>query len=1578
LAFNAGNAFVTVMPKFIGFHSYVRREMDSVMPGAGRQAGNTFGRAMGQGSTAGLNQELPGLKRAAEAAGKTVQSAAERSVKARDTAANAAGKLRVAEEQLNQVRNSGKATPAQLAAAEEKVASAQRNVESTTRAAESAQKTYVDEMKKSSAAHETLRKATEDSGKSAEGASKKYASGFRGLGQRLKDQMSRGMQQATDAASKKAESGGKRASSGFVTAFKRYAAPLAGALSVGTILGKGWGRLTALDNAKAKLKGLGNSAEDVETIMANANASVAGTAFGLDAAATTAAGAVAAGIKPGQALERMLKGVANTAAAANIPMDEMGAIWNKVATTGKAQNDVLNQVADKGIPIYAALAKQMGTTADEVFNMASKGKIGFKDFEAAMTSASGTVADEMGKTVTGSMKNFMAALGRIGANLMSGVFQHLGPIIQSVTQALKPLEAGMKVVGEKIGEFLGKAVQGFQGIFEILVQGNFSGVLQEAFGIEEDHPLVNFLFNVREGIIGVSEILFKGNFSGVLREAFGIEEDHPLVNFLFSVRELFFEVVGGIKAFGAAWVYNDGEITSSGLPGFMERLGFIARQTFDFLMEHKEILVALAGAITGYKLAMMGLQIVQTVRGWIQKMAAAQWGLNVAMSANPIGLLVAAIVGLAAGFIYLWNTNEGFRNFFIGAWDAIKGAVGSAVDWIRGALSNMGEFFSSIWEGIGGSVDSSVSWLQGAMSNLGDFFSTVWQGIKDTVGGAVGFIQDVVGNVVGFFQNTVAPAFVWLYENVVKPVWEGIKLAITIALTPIVAAGMALVWFYKNVLAPAFMWLYENVVKPVWNGIRSAIGFVVAAVRGYITLWVNIFRNVLAPAFTWILNTIITPVVNGIKAGISGMWNFVKNIFTSMDRFIRTALAAAFTWFRDSVITPVWNWVKTTISNAWTAIKTVFQNAVNFIRGALSAAFTWFRDSVITPVWNGIKWLISAWWTGVKLVFSTVINYVRTTLSNVFTWFRDSVINPVWNGIKNVISNVWNKGIKPVFEKLRDFVTKTLPDAFKSGVDFIESVWKKVANVARKPINFVVDTVYNKGLRAAFNGVADAIGLKTEWRLPEAAEIPEFYAGGWTGPGHKYQEAGVVHADEFVVRKESQRSISRAVPGFLDALNRFGAKALGYAKGGLVRPVRGGAVTSGFGTSRGRYPHAGIDLAVPIGTPVFAAMDGRVSRAGTNAITGRTGIGAFLDHEGNRNTYYGHLSRLLVKVGEMVKAGQQIALSGNTGNSSGPHLHWETWTGGKAVNPAPYLNGAMLPEGGAGGGFNPLGALLGLKDKLVGKFTSTFGSDNFLAQMAGGAIGRLVTGPVDWIKEQFAKIGDFGRDVFGNVKDFVTGPDSAVQSAVRGVAAQYGWDSGRNWNALSKLISHESSWDPNAANKQSSARGLFQKMTSMHGPIESTPEGQARWGLNYIKQRYGDPEKAWTHWKRNGSYADGGHVRYVPAFARGGRANGLALVGEQGPELVNFTSTARVSPADLTAQVLAGAGLETQLAATRGLPSNQRIDAILKSIEVARTTADGRSVTNYNYNAGATGGSPKDFFETAAFESRKLARTGGR
>ena len=114
-------------------------------------------------------------------------------------------------------------------------------------------------------------------------------------------------------------------------------------------------------------------------------------------------------------------------------------------------------------------------------------------------------------------------------------------------------------------------------------------------------------------------------------------------------------------------------------------------------------------------------------------------------------------------------------------------------------------------------------------------------------------------------------------------------------------------------------------------------------------------------------------------------------------------------------------------------------------------------------------------------------------------------------------------------------------------------------------------------------------------------------------------------------------------------------------------------VGSPFGARWGK-PHQGIDLPAPIGTPVFAAADGRVVYAGSG-IRGYGNL-VVLKHPGDLLTVYAHNSVLLVSEGQTVRAGDRIALVGQSGHATGPHLHFEVRTGQIPRDPMSYLPGA--------------------------------------------------------------------------------------------------------------------------------------------------------------------------------------------------------------------------------------------------------------------------------------------------------------
>lgn len=124
-----------------------------------------------------------------------------------------------------------------------------------------------------------------------------------------------------------------------------------------------------------------------------------------------------------------------------------------------------------------------------------------------------------------------------------------------------------------------------------------------------------------------------------------------------------------------------------------------------------------------------------------------------------------------------------------------------------------------------------------------------------------------------------------------------------------------------------------------------------------------------------------------------------------------------------------------------------------------------------------------------------------------------------------------------------------------------------------------------------------------------------------------------------------------------------------------IKPVQDARFTSGYGVRsdpfRGRSAmHAGIDLAGPVGTPIYATADGIIARSGRAGAYGNL---IEINHGQGIQTRYGHMSRLIAKSGQRVKRGDLIGLMGSTGRSTGSHLHYEVRIDGRAVNPIPFM-----------------------------------------------------------------------------------------------------------------------------------------------------------------------------------------------------------------------------------------------------------------------------------------------------------------
>ncbi|MBR1970760.1 MAG: peptidoglycan DD-metalloendopeptidase family protein [Clostridia bacterium] len=206
--------------------------------------------------------------------------------------------------------------------------------------------------------------------------------------------------------------------------------------------------------------------------------------------------------------------------------------------------------------------------------------------------------------------------------------------------------------------------------------------------------------------------------------------------------------------------------------------------------------------------------------------------------------------------------------------------------------------------------------------------------------------------------------------------------------------------------------------------------------------------------------------------------------------------------------------------------------------------------------------------------------------------------------------------------------------------------------------------------------VVSVVSSAQEESIPftvETTEDSSLYIGetvtvteGKNGTKKIYSETTYVNGEIEDSRISSENVVSQPVTKVV----KIGTKEKDILKTGVLRPVSGGRISSRFGPRWGRT-HQGLDIAVPTGTSIIAAEGGTVSYASENA--GGYGKLVKIKHSNGVETAYAHLSKIIVTKGQVVSAGELIALSGNTGNSTGPHLHFEIISNGVRIDPEPYI-----------------------------------------------------------------------------------------------------------------------------------------------------------------------------------------------------------------------------------------------------------------------------------------------------------------
>ncbi|MCR8574670.1 phage tail tape measure protein [Streptomyces sp. Isolate_219] len=399
---------------------------------------------------------------------------------------------------------------------------------------------------------------------------------------------------------------------------------------------------------------------------------------------------------------------------------------------------------------------------------------------------------------------------------------------------------------------------------------------------------------------------------------------------------------------------------------------------------------------------------------------------------------------------------------------------------------------------------------------------------------ALGAAVVVAYNRVGWFRAAVQAAWagiqaaaMWAWNNVLKPAFAGLVAA------------------FKAIGAAA-SWLWTTVLQPVFGFIATAAK-ILATVIGVIVIGPIILAvKLLGAIFSWLWTTVLSPVIGWIVAGFKLLWAGVQVVFGYLKAGFK-AIGAAFSWLWTNVLSPVVGWIVAKFKLWWAGTQIIFGYIKAGFR-AVGSAFRWLWTAVLQPV---VNWIVAGFkllWAGVKIVFG----YLKTgfkTVADAAKWLWNNGVKPVLGWIADKAKWLWNNGLKPAFDLMKGGIRK-VGDSFSAAKDFISKAWGGLQEIAKKPVRFIIGTVYNKGIVPMWNKIAGAFGA------PKLETAKGFSSGGHTGPGGKYRPAGIVHAGEFVTQQSSTKAIERNHPGALDYMNRTG-RLPGYASGGLVGDIWG-------------------------------------------------------------------------------------------------------------------------------------------------------------------------------------------------------------------------------------------------------------------------------------------------------------------------------------------------------------------------------------------------------------------------------------
>ncbi|UXR32305.1 phage tail tape measure protein [Staphylococcus simulans] len=994
--------------------------------------------------------------------------------------------------------------------------------------------------------------------------------------------------------------------------------------------------------------------------------------------------------------QKLTKSIDNSAGASKRMSDEMeGGIGGSIRKMKSAIESMAISIGDVLAPHIRKAADFLAMLADKFTNMpgwVKTGVVGLGIFAAALgplilttgafTAALGSIMTTIGPVMTGITKaggvmNFLgtkAPFAAKGLTLVGGAFKFmLGPVGLAIA-AIVAIGTAFVIAYKKS--------ETFRNIVHAVIDPVIDGFKK--------------LWDVAKEVFNALKNLFSGNTLptvDLLSKIMPKATANKVTTTLMQIRQVFIDAFNAIWQFGQDIGLKLGQFWNQNGATIMQGLTNIWNTIFTVFTEVKNFLWPILQELGG---------VVKTVF------------TNVIVPAVKIGMQV--IWGVMK---FVWPL---VKMLVVDTWNNIKGIINGALDVILGIVKVFSGIFTGQW-------------------------GKVWEGVKQVFSGALTLIWNLVQLwFVGKILKVVK-IFGGFFKGVISKAFNGVK--------SIIGTVLKFIWsiissIFKRILSITKsifngIWTF---IKFVWNGIKNAISnavkFIFNAVKRYFTAVKNTTSTIFNAVKSYI-SKLWTGIKNKILSIVRSLWSSVKNTWNALYSGTRGIFNKVKSW-----ITNLWNSIKRTVSkiasNLWSSIKRTW----NYLWSGTRNIFNRVKNSIVN-VWNSIKRSVtdiaSRLWGGVRRTFNNMKNGLKSIIDRIKSHIG-GMVSKIKSGLNSLIKGLNWVGSKLSLPKIPTLSTGTVhnqqinrnvkttsdgrmkqdtmaivgdkgPGNGKGRDGRRELIQYPNGRTALTPAKDT-PTIIPKGGRVISGGV----------RQQMTGELPRFSMGTWFGKatdwiGSKMRSAGDWLKDRLgdvldFVGKPSKLlnkllsslgidfgSITKGMGIVGDitrgAWNKIKDGAIKWLKGGLDSAggdIKGGILdprlinyhfghTAAYTAATGRPFHEGVDFPFVYKT-IRTPMGGKVARQ--SFMSG--GYGNWVKViSGAMEMIFAHL-RDFSKTppsGKTVKAGDVIGLTGNTGFSTGPHLHLGIRKNGRDVDPEPYLwraqrQGRLKVSGKGGGG----------------------------------------------------------------------------------------------------------------------------------------------------------------------------------------------------------------------------------------------------------------------------------------------------